>query len=361
MGHRLHPESMIWTLRLMLFVMLPSFGEGRASRRNLALELLATRQQLAVLQARHPRQTLGPAFKAFWVLLCRLWPAWKDACVLVKPETVIRWHRVGFRLFWSWKSRKRSGRRKRSELIALILQMAAENATWGAPRIHGELLKLGFRVSERTVSRFMPRRGPKGDKLIRARQNWQTFPQNHREVITAMDFLVVPTWNFKPLYVLIILDYGRRIVRHWNVTAHPTAEWLRQQLREAFPFDEVPSYLIHDRDGIFAGLKCFLKAFGIMDKPIAYRSPWQNGTVERIMGSIRRDLLDHVLVLNEEHLRRLLKDYFDYYHQDRIHLGLEKDSPRGRPPEVRPVENSMMKALPRCGGLHHRYTWRQAA
>jgi len=357
----LHSGSMPWTLRLMLFVMLPSFGEECASRRNLALELLATRQQLAILQARHPRPSLGPAFKAFWVLLRRLWPAWKEACVLVKPETVIRWHRAGFRLFWSWKSRNRSGRRNRSELIALIRKMATENATWGAPRIHGELLKLGFRVSERTVSRFMPRRGPRGDKLTRTRQNWQTFLQNHREVITAMDFLVVPSWNFKPLCVLVILDHGRRIVRHWNVTAHPTAEWLRQQLREAFPFDSVPSYLIHDRDCIFSGLKSFLEGFGITEKPIAYRSPWQNGAVERIVGSIRRDLLDHVLVINEEHLRRLLKEYFDYYHFDRIHLGLEKDSPRGRPPEARLGEDSTVKALPRCGGLHHRYSWGQAA
>lgn len=239
--------------------------------------------------------------------------------------------------------------------------MASENPTWGAPRVHGELTKLGFRVSERTVSRYLPKRSHTGDDLLKRRQNGKTFLKNHREVITAMDFMVVPTWSFRQLYILVILDHGRRIIRHINVTANPTTEWVKQQLREAFPFGEIPRYLIHDRDQTFRPLKPFLEAFGIKPKVTAYHCPWQNGFVERLHSSIRQELLDHAIPLNEEHLRRLLKEYLNYYHNDRTHLGLNKDSPRGRPVELKPGEHSVLKSLPRCGGLHSRYTWKEAA
>ena len=330
-------------------------------RSDLLIENLALRQQLAVLQRSNHRPALHPCHRAFWVLLSRIWPRWKDACLLVKPATVMAWHRAGFRIFWRWKSNRPGRRRTRKELLDLIRTMAGANPTWGAPRIHGELLKLGFTISERTVSRFMPKLIPGGQDLLKRRQNWKTFLQNHREVLAAMDFLVVSSWRFEPLYILVILDHGRRIVRHFNVTAHPTAEWVKQQLREAFPFDGHARYLIFDRDTIFGGLKPFLKAMGIHPKITAFHSPWQNGAVERMHQTLRRDLLDHVIALDEGHLRRLIKEYLRHYHEDRTHLGLGKDSPRGRPKEIRPNSTARVVALPRCGGLHHRYGWREAA
>jgi transposase InsO family protein len=326
---------------------------------ELRMEILVLRRQLQVFQKREPRPNLGSRFRLYWLVVSRLWPRWKSACLLVKPETVIRWHRTGFRLFWMWKSRKRPGRKPiRADLAALIRRMAEENH-WGAPRIHGELLKLGFKVSETTVWSYMSKTRPDGTE--RQRQNWRTFLANHRDVIAAMDFLVVPTWNFRLLTVLVILKHGRRELVHFNVTSHPSCEWVKQQIREAFPFDEGPRYLIFDRDTIFGPIKAFLESMGISPKQTAFRSPWQNGACERMIGSIRRDLLDHVIVFNEDHLRRLLRDYAAYYHVDRTHLGLGKDSPRGRPVESKPDEASTVMTQPRLGGLHHRYTWDRAA
>jgi len=235
--------------------------------------------------------------------------------------------------------------------------MAAENPTWGAPRIHGELLKLDFRISERSVQRLLPKRsGAPGSA-----QTWRTFLSNHREHIAAMDFFTVPTWDFRLLYGLVVLHHGRREILHLNVTSHPTAAWVRQQLREAFPFEAAPRYLIFDRDRIFQAVRPFVESLGISPKIIAFRSPWQNGVAERFVGSLRRDLLDHIIVRDEAHLLRLLKAYQAYYHADRTHLGLEKDSPHGRPEEARAGPVSKVAALPRVGGLHHRYTWKQAA
>lgn len=329
------------------------------------MEYIAMRHDLIHREIRGGRFVVSPGFKAFWLLFRRAWPHWRRVCVTVRPETVIRWHRAGFRLFWKIKFRRtddqRSKRCARQAVIALIQRMAQENPTWGAPRVHGELCKLGFATSQRTVSRLMPKRPHAEGALERRRQSWRTFLNNHREVIAAMDFLVVPTWNFRLIYVLVILDHGRCIVQHFNVTGNPTAEWVKQQLREAFPFDEKPRFLIHDRDRIFHPLKAFLESFGIQPKLTAFHCPWQNGYVERVNGSIRRDLLDHVIPLNEEHLRRLLKEYLRYYHEDRTHLGLDKDAPRGSPVEVRQSEDARVDALPRCGGLHHRYRWREAA
>lgn len=272
---------MLWFLRilahLVLYVTDPRARNSPKTALDKDLEIALLRQQLLALQRKHPKPKVGLWFRVTWAMICGRWPRWKEACVLVKPETVVAWHRAGFKLFWKAKSHKRGGRRDRAELIALIRRMAAENPTWGAPRIHGELQKLGLRVSERTVSRFMPKRSRTGTDLEKQRQNWKTFLENHKEVIAAMDFLVVPTWNFKPLYILVILDHGRRIVRHFNVTAHPSAEWVKQQLREAFPFDEIPRYLIHDRDQTLRPLKAFLQAMGIQPKLTAYHCPWQNG------------------------------------------------------------------------------------
>jgi putative transposase len=227
-------------MRSILCVLLFRLLALPSSEDELRMEILALRHQIQAFKRGHPKPRIGARFRIYWVLLSRWWSRWKSACVLVKPETVIRWHRVGFRLFWRWKSREPAGRRPRKELISLVRQMAVSNPGWGAPRIHGELLKLGFQVSERTVSRFMPKRTYRGDDLMKHRQTWRAFLLNHREVITAMDFL-------------------------------------------------------------------------------------------------------------------------HYYHHDRPHLGLGKDCPRGRPIEVIPAAARTLEALPRCGGLHHRYVWRKVA
>lgn len=349
---------MPWFFRLLLLLIWPRAGKGSAEVQALVLENLALRQQLAVLARAGRRPRLAGGDRAFWVLLSRHWLAWKEVCLLVKPGTVVRWHRAGFRLFWAWKSRRPGGRPEiASNVRVLIRKMAEENPLWGAPRIHGELLMLGLVVSERTVSRWMPRRPP--DQ--RRAQTWRTFLENHKDVLAAMDFLVVPTWNFRQLYVLVVLEHGRRVIRHLNVTTNPTAAWVKQQLREAFPYDEVPRYLLFDRDATFGAVKGFVATMGITPKQTSPRSPWQNGHSERVIGTLRRDLLDHVVALNEDHLRRMLKGYLSYYHQDRTHLGLGKDSPRGRPMDHAPGARGQIVAERRCGGLHHRYRWGQLA
>ncbi len=218
-------------------------------------------------------------------------------------------------------------------------------------------MKLGFSIAERSVQRYIPKR-PLNPKRA---QSWRNFLHNHREVLSAMDFCVVPTVTFGQLYVLIIMDHGRRLVRHFNVTANPTAEWVKAQLKEAFPYDERPKYLIFDRDTTFGAVKGFIESMGIDPKVISYKSPWKNGACERLIGTLRHDLLDHVIVLNENHLRRLLKEYLRYYHEDRTHLALNKDSPHGRSMELRPSPTSRLIGNPKVGGLHHRYCWDKAA
>ena len=236
--------------------------------------------------------------------------------------------------------------------------MATDNS-WGAPRIHGELLCLGFEVSERSVSRYLRNLSP----APKAGQTWTTFLRNHRNGIAAMDFFSVPTATFRVFQVLIIVRHGRREVVRCAVTTLPTAAWVAQQLREAFPFDSVPRFMIFDRGAIFsAGVMATLRSMQVEPTRTSFRSPWQNGIAERFVGTVRRELLDHVIVLNEHHLRRLLDSFIDHYNQDRTHLGVGKDSPLGRPVEQRPAgSTSNVVSLPRVGCLHHRYAWRQAA
>ena len=242
------------------------------------------------------------------------------------------------------------------EVRELIRRMALENP-WGARKIHAELEKLGVTVSLATVSRYLPKRPPDPVR----RQKWLTFLRNHKDAIAAMDFFVVPTVRFQLLYVWFALDHGRRRVLHFNVTANPTASWVIQQLREAFPGESAPGYLIHDNDSIFpAEVKEVIEHLGTEPKQTAYRSPWQNPFAERWVGICRRELLDHVVVLGERHLRRLLADYVDYYNVERVHTVLG-DSPDGRPSEGRPSLSATVVSHPRVGGLHHRYTWCQAA
>jgi len=231
--------------------------------------------------------------------------------------------------------------------------MSLENPLWGAPRIHGELIKLGFEVCETTIAKYMVRRpGPPN-------QTWQTFIRNHMAEIVAIDFFTVPTVTFRTLYVFLILSLDRRRIVHFNVTSNPTADWTSLQLIQAFPFDTAPRYLIRDRDGVY-GPKVIdtLDILDIEQIVTAPRSPWQNGYCERVIGTIRRECLDHVIVMGEKHLRRVLKEYLAYYHESRTHLGLDKDAPEPRP--VQPPHEGPFISEPVLGGLHHRY-YREAA
>jgi transposase InsO family protein len=320
------------------------------SHTQLAVENLALRQQLAVLKRSVKRPRLHRRDRLFWASLSRVWSDWRSSIIIVKPETVIRWHRKGFRLFWRWKSRPKGGRpRVDAEIRALIRRMSAQNATWGAPRIQAELALLGHEVSQATVAKYMKRR--RG----RPSQTWKTFLKNHMAETAAIDFFVVPTVTFRLLYGFVVLRHKRREIVHFAVTANPSAEWTARQLTEAFPWDEAPRFLLRDRDGTYGEeFVARVKAMGIDGVVTAPQSPWQNPYCERFIGSIRRECLDHVIVLGDQHLRRILRSYVIYYHEDRIHQSLDQRPPHGR--DVEPVENGGVVSLPRVGGLHHRYT-----
>jgi hypothetical protein len=257
----------------------------------LALENLALRQQLAVWKARQPRPRLTAMDRIFWVVLSRLWKSWRNSLHVVRPETVVGWHRQGFRRYWAWKSRRRRGRPAiRTELRDLIRRISRANPLWGAPRIHGELLKLGLTVSQATVSKYMlrPRRPPA--------QAWRTFWTNHAKDLIALDFFTVPTATFRVLFVLVVLSHDRRRLVHLNVTEHPTADWTGRQLIEACGLEEAPRHLIRDRDQVYGErFSRQAKTLDIREAVIAPRSPWQNAYAERVIESIRRECLDHVV------------------------------------------------------------------
>ena len=298
------------------------------SRSDTALEVLALRQQVAVLKRQRPRPTLTRLDRFFWTTLRHLWPRWSDVLLIVKPETVVRWHRAGFRLYWRWRSRQRGGRPRISEEIGtLIRRLAAENADWGAPRIHGELVKLGFDVSERSVARYLRRVPRRGDPASR----WSAFLANQHEAIVACDFFTIPTLTFQLLSCFFVIEDRRRMILHVNVTRAPTPAWVVQQLRDVFPGDGPYRFMLLDHDSTFDGnVIGFLKATGLDPTRTAIQAPWQNGVAERWVGSCRRDLLDQIIALNERHLHRLIRAYVDYYHHDRIHDALEKDTPDHR-------------------------------
>ena len=269
------------------------------------------------------------------------------AAVIFKPETLVRWHRSGCRLYWRWKSRGRAGRPSvPADIRDLIRTISRDNPPWGAPRIHGELLKLGIDIAQSTVAKYMPRRRSPPSP------GWRAFLHNHTAHIAAIDMFVVPTVGFRLLYGLVILRLERRRLVWTNAAANPTAEWIAQQITEAFPWDQAPQYLIRDRDTSYgAGVRRRLKSMGMRDRPITPRSRWQNGHVERLIGSTRRECLDHVVVLGERHLRHLLAEYSAYYNAARTHLALHKDTPLHRPAQT----TGRIEPVSWLGGLHRQY------
>jgi putative transposase len=339
---------MLHVIALLLSSLLRCFR----SCRGLLIENLALRQQLAVFKRQHPRPRFVVADKLFWVFARRFWSGWKQALIVVSTETVIRWHRAGFKLYWRaiCRFRRVLGRKRVSkEVRDLIFRMVAENPSWGAPHIHGELLMLGFDVSERTISRWM-RRAPRDPEPAK---RWLAFLRNHREAIAAMDFFTVPTITFGVLYCLFIIAHDRRRILHFNITRHPTSAWVIQQLREAFSFQAGPRFLIFDRDSKFDWeVLIAVRSMSLRPVRTSFESPWQNGVAERWVESCQRDLLDHVIAVNERHVMRLLSDYVRYYHEDRTHLGLNKGTPAGR---TRSTPLGRVIGFPRLGGLHHRY------
>ena len=318
------------------------------SRRRLEVENLFLRHQLNIILRRPPqRLRLRGSDRALMVWMTRLWPSLLALARVVQPATILRWHRAGFRTYWRWKSQGRRGRPTiEHELRDLIRRMSKENPLWGAPRIHGELLKLGFEVAESTVSKYMiRRRGPPS-------QSWRTFLRNHADAIAAIDLCVVPTLTFERLFAFLVVGHGRRQLLWFAVTRNPSAEWLAQQMAEAFPWNTAPTYLVRDNDRAYGhAFQRRIRAMGIRDRPISPRSPWQNPYAERLIGTLRRECLDHVLIVGERHLRQMLASYSSYYNESRTHLALEKDAP-------------LRRAIQRCGviittpilsGLHHRY------
>ena len=318
------------------------------SRTALEAELLVLRHQINVLRRACPKKL--PFISIDRLILagvCRLFPNVYDSLAIVRPDTVIRWHRTGFRLYWRWKSRRRCGRPiVPLEVRDLIRQMSIENPLWGAPRIHGELLKLGIDVSQTSVAKYMARRRAPPS------QGWKTFLRNHADGIAAMDLFVVPTISFRLLYGLLIMGHGRRQILWFGVTAHPTAEWIANQLTRACGWKQIPRYLIRDRDGAYGEMFMRrLRSIGIRDRPTSPRSPWQNAYAERLIGSIRRECVDHIVVFGERHLRHILLSYMDYYNETRTHLSLSKDTPMSRAAET--VGRIIRRPI--LGGLHHQY------
>ncbi len=330
--------SLVWSVLVSLF----------RSRVSLEAEILILRHQLNIQRRHQPKRLSFSAMdRLIFVGLYRLVPNTIKALTIVKPDTVIRWHRAGFRLYWSWKSRHRCGRPTVPlEIRRLIREMSIANPLWGAPRIHGELLKLGIEIGQSSVAKYMARRrGPPS-------QGWKTFLRNHAAGIVAMDLFVVPTISFRLLYGLLIMGHDRRQILWLAATAHPTAEWIANQLTEACGWEQIPRYLIRDRDRTYGEIFVRrVRSIGIRDRPTSFRSPWQNASAERLIGSIRRECTDHIVIFGERHLRHVLLSYMGYYNGMRTHLSLNKDAPISRAAE----NAGRIICRPILGGLHHQY------
>ena len=327
-----------------------TFSSLVRSSAALRLENLALRQQLAVLKRQSKRPRLRDSDRFFWVLLSRFWSGWKSALLLVKPDTVVEWHRRGFRWYWCWRSRRKPGRPPIDPaLIQLIKRLSRENPLWGSPRIQLELELLGYKVAESTVDKYRvrTRRGGSG-------QTWMIFLQNHMKATAACDFIVVPTAFFRLLYCLVILSHDRRYIIHFNVTTNPTTAWTLRQMIEAFPGDGTePRFLIHDGDKIFGPrFDDRIRILGIEPIKTAPQSPWQNCFVERVNGTLRRECLNHLIVLGERHLRRILREFVTYYNEGRGHQSL-RATPIPRQPCS--AKSHHVVATRVLGGLHHTY------
>jgi len=322
-----------------------------ADRNRLAMENVVLRHQLNVLKRGAKRVQLEDSDRAFWVLIHRFFKHWKEHLVIVKPETVLRWHRNGFRYYWKWKSRSKPGRPPIGrKVIHLIRRMSTENVLWGAPHIQSELALLGYKVCKSTIDKYRVKHKDRGPT-----QTWRTFLANHLKVSAGCDFFTVPTLTFKMLYAFVVLSHDRRRIVHINVTQHPTAAWTAQQITEAFPGDRpVPRYLHRDRDSVYGDLvRKRIASMDIHEIVSARKCPWHNPFAERVIGSIRRECTDHIIALGEDHLRRVLRAYVEYYNRSRCHLSLD-----GNAPEPREVESGSgpVRAIAHLGGLHHRYT-----
>ncbi len=339
----------------LLFVIGRAVTLALRGHRELVLENLALRQQLIVINRATSRRHVQGPDRLFWIALRRLWTNWRTALVIVRPDTVVGWHRDWLRRRWMRRSRRRANGRPRvsREVRTLVREMATANTLWGAPRIHGELRTLGLEISERTVSRLL-KRCPR-----RPSQTWRTFLQNHLASAASMDFFTVPTLTGRVLFVCVLLCHHRRRIVHLNITPHPTAEWSAQQVVDAFPDDTAPRWIHRDRDRVYgAAFERRVAGMGITEVVSAPASPWQNPYVERVIGSIRRECLDHIVVLHEAHLRHVLRSYLRYYHRSRTHLGLQKDTPDRRPTAA--ASGGPIIVIPEVGGLHHRYERRAA-
>ena len=337
-------------MRAVLLAAASGMASRFRSRRALQIEILALRHQLAVYQRAGRRPQLEPADRILWAWLSRAWAGWREALVFVQPRTVIAWQQKRFRDHWARLSRRgRIGRPPVAKAIrALIRTMSDANPTWGSPRIVGELRKLGIEVAKSTVERYRVRRRKPPSPT------WRAFLASHATELVAIDFFTVATVRFEILFVLVVLAHDRRQVRHFGITAHPTAAWTAQQLVEAFPWETAPRYLLRDRDAIYGDeFRRQARSLGIEDVRTAPRSPWQSPYVERVIGSIRRECLDHVVVFHERRLRRILAAYVDHYHRWRCHQGLAMDCPEPRP--VQPPEQGDVVEVAESGGMYRHY------
>ena len=328
-----------------------------ADRANLLLENLALRHQLAVYQRHQIRPLLGQRDRLLWSLLARVWPRWRDSLVMVQLATVVSWHRSSWKRYWTFRSRGRPGRPRISvEVRDLIVRMAKENPRWGTQRIRGELLGLGFDVGAETIRRYRHRARGRGPS-----QSWRTFLHNHRPQLWACDCFTVQTLTFKTLFVFFFIDHGRRVVLHYNVTAHPTAAWVWRQLIQATPWGQQPRYLIRDRNACF-GSDFVARAgrLGIKTILSPYRSPKANAIAERMVGTFRRECFDHLIVINERHVRRVLTEFVDHYNRARPHRTLALVPPLEPVLRVKPPEAANVTLRPVLGGLHHEYRWEAA-